>query len=72
MPMKGASRRLRSDPRTALDAFTYRELIAQRAIAERASRRRGSTDAKAVLERIEAELTARRDAKFALQPAPRI
>lgn len=59
MPLTGISRRT-----TALGAFTYRELLVQRRLAERALARGRGGDAVSLLERIDSELEARRDAKF--------
>lgn len=56
MPLSGIGRR-----EGPLDAFTFRELVRQRRLAERAIRRgRNPEEARALVERIEAELAARR------------
>lgn len=55
--------RISARPATALGAFTYRELLSERSRAERASKR-GRAGAAAMLQKIEAELAARREAKF--------
>lgn len=58
MPLSGISRR-----DTPLGAFTFRELVTQRRLAERAVRR-GRDGAAAMVEKIEAELAARREARL--------
>lgn len=58
MPLSGISRRT-----TALGAFTFRELLAQRRRAERAARQ-GREGAAAMSEKIDAELEARRAARL--------
>lgn len=68
MPLTGISRRTGE-----LGAFTYRELLTQRRLAERAvARGRNAGASRALLVRIEDELATRRDAKLtrALPPAP--
>jgi len=60
MPLTGVSRRT-----TPLGAFTYRELLNQRRLAERALARGREPDAsRALLARIEAELATRRTRKL--------
>jgi hypothetical protein len=60
MPLTGVSRRT-----TPLGAFTYRELLNQRRLAERALARGREPDAsRALLTRIEAELATRRTRKL--------
>ncbi len=61
MPLTGISRR---EP-TELAAFSFRELLTQRRLAQRAiARGRNVAAAGALLGRIEAELDRRRAAKF--------
>lgn len=61
MPLTGISRR---EP-TALAAFTYRELLTQRRLAQRAvARGRSPEAAHALLQRIDAELEQRREGMF--------
>ncbi|MEM7696068.1 MAG: hypothetical protein AAF318_16585 [Pseudomonadota bacterium] len=70
MPLSGSSRRVAADE-TALCAFSFRELITHKRLAERAVRRgRNVAAAQALIGRIEDELEARRCAKFARHPAP--
>ncbi|WP_420392441.1 hypothetical protein [Acuticoccus sp.] len=60
MPLSGISRR-----DTALGAFTFRELVTQRRLAERAiARRRDAAAARALIARIDDELAARRGGKL--------
>lgn len=56
MPLSGISRR----PRTALSAFTFRELLTHKRLAERGAKR-GRAGAAEMVARIEAELAARRN-----------
>ncbi len=66
MPLTGIGRR----PDTVLSAFTFRELLAQRRLAERAIRRgRAPESARALLARIDAELAERRERLFARRGA---
>ena len=68
MPLTGISRR-----DTALGAFTFRELLNQKRLAERAIRRgRTPEDAKAMLAKIEEELEERRTQKLDRHPAPKL
>jgi hypothetical protein len=66
MPLTGISHRT-----TPLGAFTYRELLTQRRLAERAiARGRDEEAARALLARIEEELATRRIAKLNRAGAP--
>ncbi|MEM8552883.1 MAG: hypothetical protein AAGF45_10935 [Pseudomonadota bacterium] len=70
--MSGTARRLGETDATPLAAFTFRELLNQKRLAERAARRRGTPEAEALLGRIVDELEARRTRKFARHAAPDI
>ncbi|MEM0907116.1 MAG: hypothetical protein AAGJ94_07115 [Pseudomonadota bacterium] len=61
MPLTGITRRATSADATPLCAFTFRELLVQKRLAERAARRApDNASASLLLQKIVAELEARR------------
>ncbi|MEO1103109.1 MAG: hypothetical protein AAFW98_05175 [Pseudomonadota bacterium] len=70
MPLSAISRRAAAPSAGPFASITYRELLAQRYRALKAVRRGRGADAQAMVDRIDAELEARRMTIFARHGAP--
>lgn len=70
MPLSGATKRLEGDDATLLSAFTFRELLTHKRLAERALRRGKGSASEALIDRINRELEDRRQRKLDRSPPP--